>query len=208
MLIHRPRDPFERPLWFLRHGATQPNLDGLRCGGDLDVPLTAIGREQVLLAAQDLSAHDPGLDRIVCGPLLRTLDSAAIVARVLGGIRVEVDEGFRERRLGNWNLEPVEATEAAMRSGATPPGGEPSADFAARVLAALHRVAARSTGERVLILGSKGVARVLHETLPEAAPSRPHTFARNAELMIFDLGALTPAAVAIDTAAVAVAVVS
>jgi probable phosphoglycerate mutase len=205
MLIHRPRDPFERPLWFMRHGATQPNLDGLRCGGDLDVPLTAIGREQVLLAAQDLSAHDPGLDRIVCGPLLRTLDSAAIVSRVLGGTPIEVDEGFRERLLGRWNLEPVETTEAAMRSGVTPPGGEPATDFGARVLAALHRVAARHTGERVLILGSKGVARVLHETLPEAAPRRPHAVARNAELMIFDLAALQPSAFADGTAAVAVA---
>ena len=28
---------------FVRHGSTAPNLAGLRCGGDLDSPLTELG---------------------------------------------------------------------------------------------------------------------------------------------------------------------
>ena len=195
MLTHHRRDPFERPLWFMRHGATQPNLDGLRCGGDLDVPLTPIGREQVLLAAQNLASQDIGLHLVVCSPLKRTVESAAIVARVLGGLPVEIDEGFRERLLGHWNMEPVEATEGPMRAGVTPPGGEAAEPFEQRVLAALRRTAARFHGKRMLILGSKGVARVLRETLPESTPAHADAFARNAELMVFDLAALrAPAA--------------
>ena len=193
MLELRPRLPFERPLWFMRHGATKPNLEGLRCGGDLDVPLTVIGREQVLVAAQQLCAQDVKLAAIVCSPLKRTVESAQIVARVLGGTPVEIDEGFRERLLGAWNMQPVEATEDAMRAGVTPPGGENTRDFGRRVLAALRRTAQRHGSTRVLVLGSKGVARVLRETLPEASPAAMHAAARNAELMLFDLGALQTA---------------
>ncbi len=194
MLQLRPRVPFENPLWFMRHGATQPNLDGLRCGGDLDVPLTLVGREQVLIAAQHLSAQDVRLHAIVCSPLKRTLESASIVARVLGGTPIEIDEGFRERLLGAWNLQPVETTDDAMRSGVTPPGGESTCDFGQRVIAALHRVAERHGQRRILVLGSKGVARVLRETLPEASRAAEHAAARNAELMVFDLNALHLAA--------------
>jgi 2,3-bisphosphoglycerate-dependent phosphoglycerate mutase len=193
MLELRPRLPFERPLWFMRHGATKPNLEGLRCGGDLDVPLTPIGREQVLVAAQHLSAQDLKLHAVVCSPLKRTVESAQIVARVLGGTPIDIEEGFRERLLGSWNMQPVEDTEDAMRAGVTPPGGEPSRDFGQRVLAALRRTAQRHGSRRVLVLGSKGVARVLRETLPEASPAAMHAAARNAELMLFDLGALEPA---------------
>lgn len=195
MLELRPRLPFERPLWFMRHGATKPNLEGLRCGGDLDVPLTPIGRDQVLVAAQHLCAQDVKLHAIVCSPLKRTVESAQIVARVLGGTPIDIEEGFRERLLGGWNLQPVEATEDAMRTGVTPPGGETSRDFEQRVLAALRRMVDRHGSRRVLVLGSKGVARVLRETLPEASPAAMHAAARNAELMLFDLGALRPAAV-------------
>ena len=42
-------------IWFdgLRNhfGATQPNLAGVRCGGDLDVPLTEVGCQQIAMAA-------------------------------------------------------------------------------------------------------------------------------------------------------------
>ncbi len=195
MLELRPSLPFERPLWFMRHGATQPNLEGLRCGGDLDVPLTSIGREQVLQSAQKLATQDARLDLVVCSALQRTMQSASIVSRVLGGIPVEMDDGFRERLLGRWNMQSVDATEAAMRSGVTPPDGEASHAFAARVLAALRRVVDRHPRARLLVLGSKGVARVLRETLPEASPAPAHAFARNAELLIFDLAALHSASV-------------
>ena len=35
-------------LRFVRHGATHANSAGLRCGGDLDLPMTALGHEQAV----------------------------------------------------------------------------------------------------------------------------------------------------------------
>ena len=43
------------PLLFMRHGATAPNAAGLRCGGDVDLPLTDLGHRQAVQAAQRLA---------------------------------------------------------------------------------------------------------------------------------------------------------
>ncbi len=200
MIIARRSDSFTHTLWFMRHGATQPNLDGVRCGGDHDVPLVPVGREQILLSAQHLSTLDLGIQRIVCSHLMRTAESARIVSRVLGGIPVELDDGFRERRLGEWNLQPLQATEALLRSRATPPGGEPSEAFSQRILDALTKLTQRHGNTRILILGSKGVARVLRESLGSASERRAReraeglpASARNGEVLAFDLGALPKA---------------
>lgn len=198
MIIARRSDSYAHTLWFMRHGATQPNLDGVRCGGDHDAPLVPVGREQILLSAQHLSTLDLGIERIVCSHLMRTAESARIVSRVLGGIPVELDDGFRERRLGEWNLKPIQATEALLRSRATPPGGEAAEDFSQRVLGALSQLLQRHGSTRILLLGSRGVARVLRETLGSASERRararsdePAPSARNGEVLAFDLGSLS-----------------
>jgi 2,3-bisphosphoglycerate-dependent phosphoglycerate mutase len=180
-----------RPLAFMRHGATQPNLDGLRCGGDLDLPLTEIGREQVAAAARRIAAAGWRVDRIVASDLQRTRESAHIASRVLGGTPVEIDAGWRERALGDWNLRPIVDTAAPLSAGVQPPGGEAAPAFAHRIEHALRRTLARTPpGTLALLVGSRGVARVLGELLdaPAAAP------VANGELMTFDLGRLPGAA--------------
>lgn len=47
-------------LLFVRHGATAPNEAELRCGGDLDVPLSELGR------AQAREAGDREIGRASC----------------------------------------------------------------------------------------------------------------------------------------------
>ena len=43
-------------LLFMRHGATAFNAAGLRCGGDVDLPLTELGHLQSVQVAQHLAA--------------------------------------------------------------------------------------------------------------------------------------------------------
>ncbi len=45
---------FQQPFnfYFVRHGVTDLNFRGLRCGGDLDVPLTDIGCDQAFMLAK------------------------------------------------------------------------------------------------------------------------------------------------------------
>jgi 2,3-bisphosphoglycerate-dependent phosphoglycerate mutase len=169
-------------LTLLRHGATLPNQQGLRCGGDLDAPLTDDGRRQATQAALRIRELRLPVRFIVTSRLARTVETARIVSRVLQGVEVAFEPAFAERRLGAWNLQPIAATEAALAQGETPPGGESMQDFSARIAAALDTWLPR-LHEPALLVASKGIARVLRE-LTGGAPRQP---LGNGELAHFDL---------------------
>lgn len=153
-------------LHFVRHGATAANLAGLRCGGDLDLPLTPIGRQQALAAGRALLQLRPAISHIVTSDLARTRETAAVIAGVLGASQdmpqVLVAPDFAERRLGDWNLQPSADTETALHGGQVPPGGESTAQFERRIQGALAGIRPLLQ-HNVLLVGSKGVARVLGE---------------------------------------------
>lgn len=178
----------QRPLIFIRHGATAPNLAGLRCGGDLDLPMTDVGRAQIAQAAQSLRERGWPIDLIVASDLQRTRESAEIISAALGGVPLEIDAAWRERALGEWNLLTVAETETALRSGQQPPRGESNTAFVSRICGALQQFLAGTSSRMPLLIGSRGVARVLGETLdaPQRAP------VGNGEILRFDrLPALT-----------------
>ena len=176
-------------LLFIRHGATQPNLAGVRCGGDLDVPLTEVGRQQITLAASDIRQSGFGVDMIVASDLLRTQASAQILSDALGCVPVVTLPALRERLLGQWNGQPIDATETPLRLGMTPPGGEANEVFKARIAQALGEIFALPC-RRPLLVGSKGVARVLRELLGVAAAQS----ARNGEVITFHVSGWPPSA--------------
>ena len=172
-------------LKFLRHGATEPNLAGLRCGGDLDSPLTDLGRRQAAQAALRIQELRLGVGVIVASRLARTRETAQIVSRVLHGVEVIIEPGFAERRLGQWNLRPIAETQAALAQGDTPPGGESNQEFVERIHAALEALLPRLT-ERPLLVGSRGIARVLRE-LAGLGESSGLQEVGNGQLAHFDL---------------------
>lgn len=176
--------PIERltTLLFARHGATGPNLAGLRCGGDIDPPLADLGRRQAAALAQALQALAELPDLIVTSDLQRTRETAELVRATLGGVDLLVQPAWRERRLGAWNLQPIDSTEALLAGGHTPPGGESGDDFRARIEAALLALAP-VLHRRVLLVGSKGVGRVLRG----CAGLPPRQPLGNAELIALDV---------------------
>jgi probable phosphoglycerate mutase len=149
---------------FMRHGATEHNLRELRCGGDLDVPLTETGYRMVFEMACAMQQRSMGLDVILCGTLLRTRQSALIVSGVLGDLPIISVPALNERHLGQWNGQPIKGTEASLASNQTPPGGEPEDVFVARVSRALGEIV-RHRSQRLLVVSSKGVGRVLNGLL-------------------------------------------
>ena len=167
----RPEDtpvlmPVDRrlPLRFVRHGATAPNEAGLRCGGDLDAPLTDRGREQMHAAGRRLALLEPPVGLIVTSDLLRNRESAAIIAEYLPNATTLVQPVFAERRLGEWNLLPIEKTQPWFEARRTPPGGESDDEFMRRIAAAVRGIK-RQLASRPLLVGSKGVARILGELI-------------------------------------------
>jgi probable phosphoglycerate mutase len=156
----------DRPftLYFVRHGITEPNFRGFRCGGDLDLPMMDIGCDQAYLIAKQIEKMHLRIGVIVAGSLIRTRQTASIISGVLGTVPVEIEPLFNERKLGQWNNRPIAETEEQLQKRMTPPGGESEEQFEARVALALEHL--RPLLERrPLIVSSKGVGRVLNTLL-------------------------------------------
>lgn len=156
----------DRPftLFFVRHGITEPNFRGFRCGGDLDIPMMDIGCDQAYLLAKQIEKMNLRIGVIIAGSLIRTRQTASIVSGVLGTVPVEIEPLLNERKLGQWNNRPIADTEDMLKRNVTPPGGESEDQFESRIALAFERL--RPLLERrPLLVSSKGVGRVLHSLL-------------------------------------------
>ncbi|HEK1687726.1 TPA: alpha-ribazole phosphatase family protein [Pseudomonas putida] len=150
-------------LDLLRHGETELG-GGLR--GSLDDALTEQGWAQMRAAVEGSGPWDV----LVSSPLQR----CARFADELGAglqLPVQLEAGVRELHFGEWegrSAAQIMQTEAdalgrfwADPYAFTPPAGEPVADFAERVLAAVEALARQHTGKRVLLVTHGGVMRLL-----------------------------------------------
>jgi probable phosphoglycerate mutase len=156
----------DRPftLYFVRHGITEPNFRGFRCGGDLDLPMMDIGCDQAYLLAKQIEKMNLRIGVIVAGSLIRTRQTASIISGVLGTVPVEIEPLFNERKLGQWNNRPIAETEDQLQKRMTPPGGESEEQFEARVALAFEHLRPLLE-KRPLVVSSKGVGRVLNNLL-------------------------------------------
>ena len=151
-------------LYFVRHGVTEPNFRGFRCGGDLDLPLMDIGCDQAYLLAKQIEKMNLRIGVIIAGSLIRTRQTASIISGVLGNVPVEIEPLVNERRLGQWNNRPIAETEELLAARVTPPGGESEDEFTERIRRALEHLKPH-LDRRPLVVSSKGVGRVLNGLL-------------------------------------------
>jgi broad specificity phosphatase PhoE len=148
----------------VRHGQSTLNAEG-RLTGQLDPPLTALGREQAALLS-DLAGA--GYDCYLHSGAQRARDTLAIACRAAGldGAALTEDARWRERSYGALAGGPPGTWEQPVDVDAAPPGGESYRQLGLRVLDALQdlreRAAATPGGElRVLLCAHSGVLRVL-----------------------------------------------
>jgi broad specificity phosphatase PhoE len=80
------------PFWYLRHGQTDWNVQGLS-QGNVDIPLNETGLEQAKQAA--VKMRHRGIVSIVSSPLSRARVTAEIVAEALG-VDVILEPDLRE----------------------------------------------------------------------------------------------------------------
>ena len=148
-------------FYFLRHGQTTANAREVSSGGDCDPGLTEFGCEQAKEAAQLLIKRKikPGL--IIASPLLRTRHTANLISDQLN-LPLKIFDSFTERKLGAWNGQRAEITNALLAAGETPPGGESKGDFEQRITKAFLAMAPLCA-QWPLLVSSRGVARVLLE---------------------------------------------
>ncbi len=151
----------------IRHGALAGDA-AHRFVGQIDLPMSAEGEEQIRGLAQRLGDVVPGA--IYCSDLGRSRRTAELLA---GGraIPLHVRPGLREIGLGAW--EGLPRREVAERWPADyeqrgrdianfrPPGGESFADLASRVLNVWQDIAAESGLGTVAIAAHAGVNRAI-----------------------------------------------
>lgn len=188
--------PFQVPpgatdLLLVRHGQSQAYVHGTLfdlVDGQGDPPLSAEGAQQARKVCARLAG--PGLDAIYVSTMRRTAQTAAPLAGGLG-LTPAVEAGLREVHLGDWEggvfrKNVAEGHPIALRMLAEErwdviPGAESSAALAARVRAAIVRIAAAHPGGRVAAFTHGGV---IGQALALATGSRPFAFtgAENASI--------------------------
>jgi probable phosphoglycerate mutase len=92
-------------LWFLRHGESETNAQGIFAGSGIDSPLTLVGRRQALEAALLLPSE---ISWIISSPLRRAFDTASLVRDALKlEVTIEVDNRVTEWDMGLMSGTPV-----------------------------------------------------------------------------------------------------
>lgn len=166
----------------IRHGETAWNAES-RIQGHADIPLNDRGRWQAGRMAAALA--DEGIDAIYASDLRRAFDTAAALARAVG-LPVATDVGLRERRFGEFegaSFSEIEQRwpEASQRwrrrePDFGPAGGETLADFFARSVEALTRLAAAHPGQTVALVAHGGVLDCLYRTAARIGLQAPRTW--------------------------------
>jgi probable phosphoglycerate mutase len=140
------------PFWFLRHGETDWNAQGLS-QGTTDIPLNAVGLEQARRAAATFAAGIT-VATIVASPLQRALHTAEATAAALG-LPVTVDPGLREVEFGEQEGLPMGDWYDDWIAGTyTPKGAESFAELYERAVAAVNRATARPAPVLVVAHGA------------------------------------------------------
>jgi broad specificity phosphatase PhoE len=124
------------PFWFLRHGETDWNAQGIS-QGNVDIPLNATGVAQARAAADKL--RDRGIASIVASPLSRARVTAEFVGAALE-LPVAFDPDLREVAFGVKEGQAMSGWFADWVSGAfTPEGAETFVALRRRAVAAVNR---------------------------------------------------------------------
>ena len=140
-----------RAFWFLRHGETDWNAQGLS-QGNVDIPLNAVGEAQAVAAAGVLRHR--GIRSIVASPLSRAHDTARTAAAAIGR-GVTLDEDLREVSFGVQEGQPMAHWFDDWVAGHfTPEGAEAFVDLRGRAVRAINRALERESPVLVVAHGA------------------------------------------------------
>ena len=157
----------QKKILLLRHGAVQAETDEKRLIGQMDLPLTDMGRHQAQYWRECLS--DVPLARIISSDLSRCMETARIVA---AGRSTPISPltGLREINLGQWDgmsFRQIKERwpEAYRKRGMEiarfrPPAGESFLDLQQRVVPAFEK-AVDQADKNILIVAHAGVNRMI-----------------------------------------------
>ncbi|NYG55601.1 bifunctional RNase H/acid phosphatase [Nocardioides perillae] len=159
-------------LVLVRHGVTA-HTQAKRFSGGLggaDPALSDEGRAQVRAVGEWLAPLADRVDAVLTSPVRRTVESAEVLAALLGDHEVVPEPGFAEMEFGRWDgltfaevrERDPEALDAWLAAtDVPPPGGESFAEVRERVAAALERVLRGHAGRTVVVASHVTPIKVL-----------------------------------------------
>ena len=142
----------------MRHGEAESNIKGIvNCKPDAHFPLTSRGVTQVKAAVNKLK--DKGIDLIIASPVMRTKETAQIVAGVLGIVEAEIiyDPRIAEVNAGSFDGSSIEEyrkyfTGTLEKFWKPAPGGETLEQMKARIGEALYDAESKYQGKKILFI--------------------------------------------------------
>lgn len=170
----------------VRHGETAWNVD-TRIQGQLDIGLNAQGRWQAERVGAALA--EESIDHIYSSDLERAHTTAQAIARHARNStarEVALHQGLRERGFGSFEGEtwadiaqkwPDQSLRWKQRDPHfAPPGGETPTELLARVSATVNDIAARHTGEHIVLVAHGGVMDMLYRLATRQEIHAPRTW--------------------------------
>ena len=148
------------PFWFLRHGETDWNAQGLS-QGRTDIPLNTVGEMQARRAA--VTVAPLGITTIVSSPLGRARRTAEVAAAAIGR-PVEIDDELAEVNFGEQEGLPMGDWYDDWIAGTYTPGGaETFAALRDRAVRAVNRALERPGP--VLVVAHGALFRALRQAM-------------------------------------------
>jgi probable phosphoglycerate mutase len=168
----------------IRHGETDWNVD-TRLQGHLDIPLNDMGLRQAEHLARALAEREV-VDAIYASDLSRAHTTAQAIAQAMGRT-VSTHAGLRERHFGVFQGRTFAEVEAELPDHAwhwrkrtpdwTPPeGGESLLALRERIVNTVDELAARHTGEQIVLVAHGGVLDILYRAATRLDLQAPRTW--------------------------------
>jgi len=150
--------------YVILHGQTDFDAEG-RIIGNSDPALNDTGREQARAVAEELKSK--GIDMILSSPQIRTMETAEIIADVLGFDKGKITKGLKlyERAFGDLEGKLISEVDmfalSSWFSNAATPNGETVKDTANRVIAYMNNMVKIFRTKTMLLIVPEHVYKVL-----------------------------------------------
>lgn len=109
-------------FYFVRHGESEANKNGVIAGGSVDTPLTSFGRQQAIDAGQ--KAQTLNFHTIYHSPMIRAHDTATIINQ-RKQVPMNLIHDLKEWDMGNWQgITHAELIDRVLNQGLDPLNGE------------------------------------------------------------------------------------
>ncbi len=139
-----------KSFYMIRHGQTEHNIASIAAGGETDSALTEEGRLQPQLLAPYLKNLEIKPSKIFHSSMQRARHTAEFLNKHLN-LELEEVHDLREHEIGDWAGQPWEVIGPKITKHVTPPNGESSMQFVARIQAAITYCLEQTEGPPMMV---------------------------------------------------------